>query len=153
MKRTKCEINAQWILRAGRVPVLNIGPIMCPPSRPLPIFAPSTAPNPLHLYPHPPPAPPSPPTPPRFSPEKYSSPVNSLYSPSPPPPPRRRRAYQAFDINGDGHIDADELKSVLDNLGERVSADALTKMIEEVDTDGNKTVEWDEFCQMMHNIR
>jgi len=64
-----------------------------------------------------------------------------------------RRAYQAFDVNGDGHIDAQELKSVLDNLGERISADALNKMIDEVDTDGNHTVEWEEFCKMMHNIR
>ncbi|GMI19376.1 hypothetical protein TrCOL_g7642 [Triparma columacea] len=64
-----------------------------------------------------------------------------------------RRAFQAFDVNGDGHIDAEELKSILDNLGERVSADSLTKMIAEVDTDGNNTVEWNEFCTMMYNIR
>jgi len=56
-------------------------------------------------------------------------------------------------VNGDGHIDAEELRSILDNLGERVSADSLMKMIAEVDTDGNNTVEWDEFCVMMHNIR
>ena len=45
------------------------------------------------------------------------------------------------------------MKAVLDNLGERVSADALKKMIAEVDTDKNNTVEWPEFCGMMHNIR
>ena len=43
----------------------------------------------------------------------------------------QRRAYQAFDSNGDGHIDATELKSVLDNLGERISADALNKVRKE----------------------
>ncbi|GMH94672.1 hypothetical protein TrVE_jg1997 [Triparma verrucosa] len=83
----------------------------------------------------------------------YKIPANLKKDFTPDETNEMRRAYQAFDINGDGHIDADELKSVLDNLGERMSADALNKMIDEVDTDGNKTVEWDEFCQMMHNIR
>ena len=63
-----------------------------------------------------------------------SNPILSLFHPSNPPPTHRRRAYQAFDINGDGHIDATELKAVLDNLGERISADALDKMIDEVRT-------------------
>ena len=92
-----------------------------------------------------------------FSVDGRSPPLSSLNLPILTPPaiihPLQRRAFQAFDINGDGHIDAEELKSILDNLGERVSADSLSKMITEVDTDGNNTVEWNEFCTMMHNIR
>ena len=63
-----------------------------------------------------------------------------------------RKAFQVFDVNGDGHIDDKELKQIMDNLGEKVSADALKKMVDEVDTDGNHEIEWIEFCDMMHNI-
>ena len=29
----------------------------------------------------------------------------------------------------------------------------LAPLVSQIDTDGNHTVEWDEFCKMMHNIR
>jgi hypothetical protein len=63
------------------------------------------------------------------------------------------KAFQVFDINGDGSIDPSELKTVLDNLGEKVSADQLQKMITENDSDKNNTIEWGEFCTMMSDIR
>jgi len=63
-----------------------------------------------------------------------------------------RKAFQVFDVNGDGHIDDQELKQILENLGEKVSVDALQKMVQEVDIDGNHEIDWNEFCTMMHNI-
>lgn len=60
--------------------------------------------------------------------------------------------FGAFDINSDGHIDANELATVMRNLNLSVSSEELTRMIAENDSDHNNTIEFGEFLTIMHSI-
>ena len=60
-----------------------------------------------------------------------------------------REAFNIFDKDGDGHITVKELGSVMRSLGQYPSQRELEEMVAEVDTDGNKTVEFTEFLDMM----
>mmetsp|Transcript_28944 Transcript_28944/g.57852 ORF Transcript_28944/g.57852 Transcript_28944/m.57852 type:complete len:620 (+) Transcript_28944:43-1902(+) len=64
-----------------------------------------------------------------------------------------KQAFGVFDENGDGSIDANELATVLTNLNESVTASKLSALIAEVDSDGNHTIEFGEFCHLMSNVR
>jgi len=61
--------------------------------------------------------------------------------------------WDSFDKDGDGHITLDEIKLVLKSLGETTSDAEIKKLIAEVDTDSNGTIEWDEFCVFMAKLR
>jgi Ca2+-binding EF-hand superfamily protein len=54
-------------------------------------------------------------------------------------------AFKQFDIDGNGHIDANELRSILDGIGVKATDKELQEQIAEVDVDKNGTVEWPEF--------
>lgn len=54
-------------------------------------------------------------------------------------------AFRVFDVDGDGEITREELKSVLSDADEAV----IGKMIGEIDLDGDGTINFDEFCEMM----
>ena len=60
-----------------------------------------------------------------------------------------REAFALFDKNGDGTITVAELGVVMKSLGTNPNATELQDMINEVDVDGNGTLEFDEFCQLM----
>ncbi|KAL5009330.1 hypothetical protein ScPMuIL_014911 [Solemya velum] len=60
-----------------------------------------------------------------------------------------REAFDMFDQNKDGRITSSELGDVMRSLEQSPSEEELRKMIEEVDRDGNGTVEFDEFVLMM----
>ncbi|XP_073134384.1 uncharacterized protein [Henckelia pumila] len=60
-----------------------------------------------------------------------------------------RQAFGLFDINGDGSITIEELGSVLRSLYPNLTEDELRDMIHEVDTDGNGTIEFPEFVNLM----
>ena len=60
-----------------------------------------------------------------------------------------REAFQLFDKNGDGTITVTELGTVMRQLGNNPTDSELQDMINEVDADGNGTLEFDEFCQLM----
>eukprot|EP00937_MAST-01D_sp_MAST-1D-sp2_P003280 g3280.t1 len=60
-----------------------------------------------------------------------------------------RVAFQQFDADGNGSIDENELNVVMQKVGVSMSRQRLDSMIREVDKDGNKTVEWNEFLDMM----
>lgn len=60
-----------------------------------------------------------------------------------------REAFKVFDKNGDGFISLDELKSVMTNLGEKLSQRELDEMMQEADTDGDKQIDYKEFV-MVH---
>jgi calcium-dependent protein kinase len=55
-------------------------------------------------------------------------------------------AFRTFDLDGDGHITKAELKQVIDST---MTDEDITAMISEVDLDGDGTIGFDEFCEMM----
>ena len=56
-----------------------------------------------------------------------------------------KETFDAIDINGDGHIDREELQKVLYNLGEKVNDIDVTECFDEIDTDGNGEISFQEF--------
>ena len=64
-----------------------------------------------------------------------------------------KQHFRAFDTDNNGSIDADELRTVVNNLGENISRVKLMALINEVDIDGNQTIEFNEFLTLMVRIR
>lgn len=60
-----------------------------------------------------------------------------------------REAFQLFDRDGDGHVTPKELRIVLQTLGQDPSDQEILEMIDDVDKDGNKEIEFEEFCMLM----
>lgn len=60
-----------------------------------------------------------------------------------------REAFSLFDKNGDGSISSKELGIVMRSLGQNPTEAELYDMINEVDFDGNGTIDFDEFVTMM----
>ncbi|EPS63975.1 hypothetical protein M569_10810, partial [Genlisea aurea] len=58
-------------------------------------------------------------------------------------------AFQVFDIDGDGSISCEELRQVLESLGEECTLGECAKMIAGVDSDGNGMISFEEFKVMM----
>jgi len=54
-----------------------------------------------------------------------------------------RQAFRVFDIDGDGLIDADELRQTMANLGETLSDHDVRAMIREADRNGDGKVDFD----------
>lgn len=52
-----------------------------------------------------------------------------------------RAQFALFDADGDGHLTATELREVMRSLGMKPEEGACESMINEVDADGNGTVE------------
>ena len=57
-------------------------------------------------------------------------------------PEELQQAFGMFDKDGDGFIDAAELRHLLTNLGERLSEEEVDEMIAEVDIDGDGKVDY-----------
>ncbi|XP_074590154.1 calmodulin-1-like [Curcuma longa] len=60
-----------------------------------------------------------------------------------------QEAFCLFDRDGDGCITLEELGTVIKALGQRPSEEELREMIQEVDADGNGTIELGEFLNLM----
>uniref|UniRef100_A0A914VFN4 EF-hand domain-containing protein n=1 Tax=Plectus sambesii TaxID=2011161 RepID=A0A914VFN4_9BILA len=60
-----------------------------------------------------------------------------------------QEAFSLFDKDGDGRITSVELGTVMRSLGQRPNESELRDMVNEVDEDGNGTIEFDEFLKMM----
>ncbi|OHT13262.1 Calmodulin [Tritrichomonas foetus] len=60
-----------------------------------------------------------------------------------------REAFNIFDRDGDGHITAKELSTVLRSLGQNPSSTEIDEMMKEIDTSGNGTIEFEEFIAIM----
>merc|ERR1712080_646856 len=60
-----------------------------------------------------------------------------------------REAFNLFDNDQSGAIDVRELKAAMRALGFEVKNEELKKMVSDVDNDGNGTIEFGEFFQMM----
>ena len=60
-----------------------------------------------------------------------------------------REAFNIFDRDGDGHITAKELATVLRSLGQNPSKSEIDDIMREVDVSGNGTIEFEEFIGIM----
>merc|ERR1712166_512115 len=60
-----------------------------------------------------------------------------------------KEAFDLFDTDGSGAIDAKELKIAMQALGFEPSSEEVAKMVKDIDCDGNSTVEFEEFIDMM----
>jgi len=58
-------------------------------------------------------------------------------------------AFKVFDRDGNGKISADELKSIMSSLGEKLSDEEIQQMIKEADTNGDGEIDYDEFVKML----
>merc|ERR1712188_236715 len=60
-----------------------------------------------------------------------------------------KEAFELFDTDGSGSIDANELKTAMRALGFAPKKEEITKMLNDLDVDGNGTVEYPEFEGLM----
>ena len=60
-----------------------------------------------------------------------------------------KEAFSLFDKDGDGTITTKELGTVMRSLGQNPTEAELADMINEVDADGNGTIDFPEFLTMM----
>uniref|UniRef100_A0A2A4K681 EF-hand domain-containing protein n=1 Tax=Heliothis virescens TaxID=7102 RepID=A0A2A4K681_HELVI len=60
-----------------------------------------------------------------------------------------REAFRLYDKEGNGYITTDVLKEIFKELDNTISAEDLDTMIEEIDSDGSGTVDFDEFLEVM----
>ncbi|KAA3454556.1 hypothetical protein CXB51_023893 [Gossypium anomalum] len=60
-----------------------------------------------------------------------------------------KEAFNFFDKDGDGCITVEELATVIKSLDQNPSEEELQDMINEVDADGNGTIEFSEFLNLM----
>merc|ERR1711904_351180 len=60
-----------------------------------------------------------------------------------------KEAFDLFDTDGSGAIDAKELKVAMQALGFEPTSDEIAKMVKGIDVDGNATIEFEEFVEMM----
>ena len=60
-----------------------------------------------------------------------------------------REAFKAFDRDGNGRIDAEELKQAMTILGESVEDDQVRDMIHAADKDGDGEINYEEFVEML----
>lgn len=58
-------------------------------------------------------------------------------------------AFQIFDSDGNGNISADELRQIMENLGEKLTQEEVEAMVKEADVDGDGQINYQEFCRMM----
>ena len=58
-----------------------------------------------------------------------------------------KKAFEVLDENKDGVISKDELSKLLGGLGEDVTDDVVTEMMNLADTDGDGKVNFEEFCK------
>lgn len=60
-----------------------------------------------------------------------------------------KEAFRLYDKDGNGFIPTTCLKEILRELDDQLTDEDLNGMIEEIDSDGSGTVDFDEFMEMM----
>ncbi|GMR33022.1 hypothetical protein PMAYCL1PPCAC_03217 [Pristionchus mayeri] len=64
-----------------------------------------------------------------------------------------KEAFSLFDRDGDGSITTKDLGTVMRSLGQKPTVTELLEMVDEVDVDGNGTIDFPEFLSMMTRKR
>jgi len=73
-----------------------------------------------------------------------------MYSPWPPLPCSQcREAFERFDKDGSGTIDAWELKETLKAMGQNPTDEEVFQMLSQVDDDGSGSIEFPEFLKVI----
>nr|AYA58204.1 troponin C [Teleogryllus emma] len=60
-----------------------------------------------------------------------------------------KEAFRLYDKEGNGYITTSVLREILKELDDKLTNEELDMMIEEIDTDGSGTVDFDEFMEVM----
>merc|ERR1712072_1054533 len=60
-----------------------------------------------------------------------------------------KEAFELFDADNSGMIDATELKGAMEALGFKPKREEIKKMLADIDKDGNGTIEFGEFMELM----
>merc|ERR1712216_338084 len=60
-----------------------------------------------------------------------------------------REAFDLFDTDGSGAVDASELHTAMKALGFEPKKEEISKMVKDMDKDGDATVDFEEFCLML----
>ena len=60
-----------------------------------------------------------------------------------------KQAFALFDLDCNGFITNDELGTVLRKMGQEPTDEEVAQMIAEIDEDGDGTIDFDEFCELM----
>ncbi|KAL4237703.1 hypothetical protein ACF0H5_002418 [Mactra antiquata] len=60
-----------------------------------------------------------------------------------------KEAFRMFDRDGNGYIDAEELRICMINLGEKLTLEEVEEMIREVDIDFDGRMNYEEFVRLM----
>lgn len=60
-----------------------------------------------------------------------------------------KEAFRLYDREGNGYITTSTLKEILGALDDKLTSSDLDGIIQEIDTDGSGTVDFDEFMEMM----
>ena len=60
-----------------------------------------------------------------------------------------KSAFELFDKDNSGSIDANELRDAMKALGIYLKMDQITQLIQRIDKDGSGVVEFDEFMALM----
>jgi calmodulin len=58
-------------------------------------------------------------------------------------------AFRVFDKKGNGFVSAAELRHVMTNLGEKMTAKNIEELIREADIDGNGQIDYEEFAKFV----
>ncbi|KAH9182965.1 hypothetical protein AeNC1_015061 [Aphanomyces euteiches] len=61
--------------------------------------------------------------------------------------------FKEFDTSGDGAVDANELKTMMESMNVSINMEELEELIAIVDTNGSGQIEFHEFVRMMSNLR
>jgi Ca2+-binding EF-hand superfamily protein len=57
--------------------------------------------------------------------------------------------FRAIDEKGNGYITAEELRQIMNHLGEYLPPEEIEDIINELDTNGDGQIDFDEFCTVM----
>jgi len=60
-----------------------------------------------------------------------------------------KEAFRLYDREGNGYIPTSSLREILGALDDNLTSEQLDGIIQEIDTDGSGTVDFDEFMEMM----